>query len=322
VIKGRNNMKNSSKEKAFEQTNPSRMPFPNSCPKSGVLQTVFDQLVNVPLVDPLPVQESIIPDELQMEEEQSFNNPLKSLGPKIRKVGQTVRNAPTTLQQHADKISQNFKSAVDDWQKKTPEEKMQHVHKHLEGALKNVGNHIVDYGKHEYHTYKGASHAIRHLASGKKWGDLHPEHKKHLKDAIIHAGITAGSMALGDASGGGVGSLFAHFATEHAHHAAMIGAGKVAYKSGKDAYNKATSAEKKPISSHNQFYEKIGSEALISHIGKKALGFKETSAMNKIDLRRIEEEAKKIIKILIDADIPPEEWMEIFKEIEKRKPRK
>jgi hypothetical protein len=227
------------------------------------MRNILDLLVNRPLTDPLPTV--------------AFIDKLKKSADKL---GNTLKKTPAVLNNHVNKFSENTKKAASEWHAKSPQEKINHAAQHVSGAVKRITHHAVHHAKHEYHTYKGASKALHHIATGKKWKDLHHEHKTALKHAIVHAGITAGSLALGDASGGGVGHLLGNFAAEHAHHALTLGAGKVAYKSAKDAYNKATSSKEK------------------------------------LSTFQMEEEAKKIIKLLIDADIPEEEWAEILHRIE------
>lgn len=236
--------------------------FPESF-NPNEMQSIIDILTNEPLINPLS--------------EMSFMNSIK---PKLTKVGDVVKSAPNIVKKHVHNISENAKKSAAEWSAKSPTEKLHHAVKHVGKAVGNVLHHGAHYAKHEVNMYHGASKAVAHLATGKKWKDLHPEHKKNLKHALIHAGITAGSMALGDATGHS-GHILANFAAEHAHHAALFGAGQVGFKSGKDAYKKATST----VEPH----------------------------LTNLELKK---ESKKIIQALIDADIPEDEWAEILHEIE------
>ena len=239
---------------------------------------VFNILLRPDLVDPLR------PTPLS-EQAELFNK----IKPHAEKIGKAVKAAPNVVNNHANKISENTKKAVSDWSAKSPSEKIAHAGQHIAKAVGNVIHHTKHHLQHEAKMYHSAGKAIAHLATGKKWKDLEPHHKTHLKHALIHAGITAGSMAMGDATGHGghaISQLLGHFGAEHAHHAAIMGAGKVGLDSVKDGYKKAISAEerKHPLS-HSE----------------------------------LEKEAQRIVKILIDAEIPQEEWESILHEVEKRK---
>jgi hypothetical protein len=164
----------------------------------------------------------------------------------------------------------------------SPDDKMMTVVDAIGDTGKRVAKHIADYGQHEYHTYKGAATAVSHLASGKSWSKLDPKHKKALRNAMIHAGITASSMALGDATGGAAHNAIAHligsFAAEHAHHAVLLGGAETVYKSGKDLVKKVT-------------------------------------ASGNDELRK----AHRTAEILLKADIPIAELIHILREIERRR---
>jgi len=190
---------------------------------------------------------------------------------------------PGNIQYKFSKLSENSKKAVADWHEKTPTEKMVSVGKGLFHAGKHVRHQVVHHAKHEVETYKGAAAALTHLAAGKKWKDLDPHHKKGLKTALVHAGLTAGSMAMGDVSGHGgitVSQLLSHFAAEHAHHSMVLGAGEVALKSGNTALKKATAAD--------------DSKAKIAA-------------------------AQKVAALLLKAEIPTSEWIKIMRAIERKK---
>lgn len=196
-----------------------------------------------------------------------------------------LRTLPSRIRRRFHRLSQNSQTAIQSWHEKTAGQKAAAAAKALYHAGSRVLHHAGEYGKHEYHMYKGTGAALNHFAHGRKWSELHPHHKKALRDALIHAGITAGSLALGDVTGGegihAIGHLASAFAVDHANHTALLGAGQVLYKSGKEAIKKAVAAEEK----------------LPPHI---------------------EAEAKKILKQLMDAGIPTHEWITILHEIEQQ----
>jgi hypothetical protein len=181
-------------------------------------------------------------------------------------------------------LSDSSKHALDTWNSKSMGEKAKSAAHAVAQAGKGLVHHTIHHVKHEAEMYKGAAHAVGHMASGKKWGDLDDHHKKHLRNALIHAGLTAGSMALGDASGHGghaISNLIASFAHEHAHHAITLGAGEIGLKAGKDAV-------------------------------KRALTASDLTGAKKRDL------AEKIARVLCGAGIPTSEWVHILAEIEKQ----
>jgi hypothetical protein len=192
-----------------------------------------------------------------------------------------IANAPSHVQEKYHSLKDSSKKALASWHAKTPVEKAKHVASTLAHTGKSLVHHTVQHVKHEAHMYHGAGKAISHLASGKKWKDLEPHHKKHLRNALIHAGITATGMAMGDPTGGhahgSIASTIAQFAHEHVHHMGVLGGGEVGLKTAKDATKKVLTA----------------------------------SAFNLEKLRQ------SVVKILVAADIPPEECVHILSEIEK-----
>jgi DNA topoisomerase I len=189
---------------------------------------------------------------------------------------------PTHVGQKFRSLSHKGKTAIATWHAKPPEEKLKSAMHGLKHAPKAALHHAKHHIEHEIHTYKGAAGAIKHLASGRQWKHLESHHKKSLRNAIIHAGITAGSMAMGDATGS-VGHLIGAFAMEHAHHAALLGAANVARKTAGDVVHKAISA-------------KIPT--------------------------KIERDAARFVKLLHGANIPTSEWIKIITEIEKQQKNK
>ena len=211
-----------------------------------------------------------------------------------------LRSLPRNIQSSFHNLSENSKQAIQDWHEKTATQRAADTAKALYHAGKRVIHHTGEYGKHEYHMYKGAAAALNHFAHGKSWNELSPHHKKALREALIHGGITAGSLMLGDATGGSglsaIGHLAGAFATEHVNHAAMLGGAEVLYNSGKDALKKATAPmNKPPVIPENR-----------------------ETAMDKKLPPNLEKEVKKITDLLIKANVPTHEWIHVLSEIEKR----
>ena len=202
----------------------------------------------------------------------------------MTKLKNHLASLPSQVGQKFTQLSNGTKKGIASWHSKTPKQKVQSAKEGAVHAAKRSVHHVKEHLKHEYHTYKGAGAAIGHLASGKKWSELEPHHKKHLRTALIHAGLTAGSMALGDLTGGAgeavhhsIGHILGAFAADHAHHTALLGAGEVGLKTGKDFVKKAVAA---------------------------------------MLPRSVEGEVQRLIKLLTEAEIPTSEWISIMHEIE------
>jgi hypothetical protein len=198
-----------------------------------------------------------------------------------------LSNLPHHAQEKFNKLSENSKKALQDWHEKSPVEKAKHVGNGLVNFAKTAAHHTKHVAQHEMDMYKHAGQGIGKLATGHKWGDLEPHHKKAIKGALLHAGLTAASMAAGDVTGHGahaahvgVSDLLSAFAQHHAEHSAMIGAGESAVKTGGHYLKKAVAAEKLPPN--------------------------------------VEAEAKKMAALLVKADIPMHVFIEVLEQLEKK----
>ena len=208
----------------------------------------------------------------------------------LSKFANHISSLPGHIQRKYHALTGPAKQAIQSWHGKSPQQKMQQAREGVVHATKRAVHHVGHELHHEAKMYHGASKAIAHLATGGRWKDMHPEHKKHLKSALVHAGITAGSLAMGDATGGSgisaIGHVAGAFAAEHANHSALIGGAKVAAKTGRDFLKKAVAAD-----NDNDPRKK----------------------------QQIEREAERALQALIRADIPISEWIEIVHEIERIK---
>lgn len=228
--------------------------------------------------------ESLSPEQQKKYLEEHPHSEHKTGG--VHALGEHLKTLHPKIQQKFSQLGKNSKQALHTWHDKSPTEKAGMIAHGVANVGKTAAHHAVHHVKHEATMYSHAAKALGHLATGKKWKDLEPEHKKHLKHAIVHAGLTAASMAMGDPTGHGahalgIGDVLAHFAHEHAHHAAMLGGADVLAKTGRDAVKHATASEEpKKISP------------------------------------AVQREIDKAIKTLSTADIPTSEWIHILHEIE------
>lgn len=201
------------------------------------------------------------------------------------KFAQHLTTLKDDVQQKFGKLSDNSRKAVSDWHDASPAERIKSVAAGVAHIGKRAGHHAVHHAKHEYDMYKNAGIAVGHLMGGKTWSALEPHHKKSLRNALIHTGITAGSMAMGDPTGEGahhaISALLGEFAQEHAHHAAILGAGHVFGKTSGDVLKKATAADR-PVDP------------------------------------RIVRMAQRVSRALLAANIPTKDWIEILSEIERQ----
>lgn len=210
-------------------------------------------------------------------------------GAQQRGIVPRIRQAGANIKQAHGNFRANATAALNNWRNMGARQRLNATGAALKNASGHVAHHVKEHFKEEAHMYKHAAKGIGKMAAGEWYGRL-PEHeRKAIKKALVHVGMTAGSMLLGDPTGhtgeaaahgfNAISNIIGEFALEHAHHAAIMAPAEIGYKTAKHAVKHAI----RPHDSAFDAYDIMG-------------------------------EAQRVAALLTQQ-IPDQEWADIFKQM-------